>query len=585
MNRPKILLVVSLTLIMAAFYWTFVGAKVISKVTDRNELTKCARSWMDKYDDIKYSDNIREEDSSTVAYQNLYDVQNYKLKLSFDFSRKYIFGNLEMNADNLSDTLNQVYLNFSSSYQINHVKLNGSDAAYKSINDYLIIDSKNITKSESFIVDINYEGAPKNMGFDSFGFKTFDNEPAVYTLSQPEYAPSWWPCKDLIDDKTTFEIYMTVPSQLTAVSNGLLQEVTNESNGDKTFHWKSGYPISTYLVSIAIAKYDQWTDTYTSLDSTKKMNVDYYTYPSYTERAKSDWKNTVDMIKFFSEIFGEYPFINEKYGMAMFGWVSGAMEHQTISSMGYTLVTGDGRFEAVVVHELVHQWFGDAVTPESWKDIWLNEGFATYGEALWEEHINGRESYINSMKKDDFGFFKGTVYNPEGFIFGSTVYKKGSWCLHMLRGVVGDSTFFKILRTYYTKYKYKNADTWDFKKVCEEVSGTDLTYFFNQWIFDGTGRPFYKYSWRSDAFNDQKNSDIYMLRLNLRQTQEDYDVYKMPVRVTIRTDKGNEKFTFFNDMKTQQFEQPVNGKPIEVLIDNENWILKKAEKEEYKDKY
>jgi len=378
---------------------------------------------------------------------------------------------------------------------------------------------------------------------------------------------------------------LTVPRPLTAVSNGSLLEVKDESNGDKTFYWKESYPITTYLVSIAIGKYDKWSETYLSLDSSKQMPVDYYTYPTYTDRAKIDWKNTINMLQYFSKTFGEYPFINEKYGMAMFGWVGGAMEHQTISSMGYTLVTGSGKFEDIVVHELVHQWFGNAVSPKSWKDIWLNEGFATYGEALWEEHSNGKEAYQNFMKKNDYGSFQGTVYNPEGFIFGPTVYNKGAWCLHMLRGAVGDSVFFNIVRTYFESYKYKTADTYDFKKICEDVSGTDLTYFFNQWIFEGKGRPDYKYSWKSEDFMDEKNTGIYTLRLNLRQVQDDYDVYKMPVKFTVKTDNGTEEFSFFNDIKTQQFELPVNGKPSEVIFDNENWIMKKIEKENYQDKY
>lgn len=166
------------------------------------------------------------------------------------------------------------------------------------------------------------------------------------------------------------------------MSNGLLQDVKDEANGERTFYWKVTYPITTYLVSLAIGKYDKWSETYTSLDGSVRMPVDYYTYPSYTDNAKYDWRNTVDMIGFLSETFGEYPFINEKYGMAMFGWISGAMEHQTISSMGYRLITGDGRYESIVMHELAHQWFGDAVSPATWRDIWLNEGFATYCESL-----------------------------------------------------------------------------------------------------------------------------------------------------------------------------------------------------------
>ncbi|MDQ3193470.1 MAG: M1 family metallopeptidase [Bacteroidota bacterium] len=572
--------------LLSISFWAFVGFKVIKTVSNKDELFKCITLLSSKYESIKYSQMQRNDDSTVVAYQNLYDVQYYNIKLSFDIPKKYVFGNVEMNALNLSDTLNKIYVNFSSAMKVNSIKLKGDEILYKQIEDYIIIDSKNKIKiAESFSVLISYEGSPENKSFDSFGFKTFDDEPAIYTLSEPDYASSWWPCKDLINDKFTFQISMTVPDQLTAVSNGLLKDVKDEENNQKTYTWESGYPIPTYLVSIAIGKYDTWSDIYFSTDSSKKMNVDYYTYPSYTEKAKSDWKNTVSMIQYFSDTFGEYPFIKEKYGMAMFGWISGAMEHQTISSMGYTLVTGTGRYENVVVHELVHQWFGDAITPESWKDIWLNEGFATYGEALWTEHNEGKEAYQNFMKKQDYGFFQGTVYDPEGFIFGPTVYNKGAWCIHMLRGVVGDSVFFKIVKTYYEKFKYKNADTWDFKKVCEEVSGTDLTYFFNQWIFSFTGRPEYKYSWRSDDFIDQKNLGFYTVRLNLRQTQKEDEIYKMPVKITVKTEKGTEEFSFFNDKKVQQFEQPVTGKPLEVSIDNENWILKKIEKEDYKESY
>lgn len=584
MKKSKLLVFTFFTILISISFWCFVGFKVMTVVLNEDELNKYFYVLSSKYYQVKYDSKPRDEDSTIVAYQNLYDVQKYKLKLSFDIPRKYIFGNLEMNAINLSDTLNQIYINFSSNLKVNYLKLNGSETKFEHRGDYIIVNQKN-NISDNFTVEINYEGSPQNMGFDSFAFKRFDNEPAIYTLSEPDYSSTWWPCKDLTTDKTTFEMIITVPNPLTAVSNGILKEIREESNGDKTFYWNTSYPITTYLVSLAIGKYDKWSDTYTSLDGTKQMPVEYFAYPSYTDKAKIDWEHTVKMTEFFSKQFGEYPFINEKYGMAMFGWVSGAMEHQTISSMGYTLVTGDKRYEDVVVHELVHQWFGDAVSPKSWKDIWLNEGFASYGEALWEEYNTGKEAYMNHLKKEDYGYFQGTVYNPEGYIFGPTVYNKGAWCLHMLRGVVGDSSFFNILKTYYERFKYKTADTWDFKKVCEEVSGTDLTYFFDQWIFTGTGRPAYKYSWRTENFQGQGNSEVYTLRLNIKQTQEDYDIYKMPLKVTVKTDAGVSELTFFNNMRNQQFEYPVNGKPLEVLIDNENWIMKRIEKEEYKDLY
>src|SRR5438876_2143765 len=185
--------------------------------------------------------------------------------------------------------------------------------------------------------------------------------------------------------------------------------------------------------------------------------------------------------------------------MAEFGWTSGAMEHQTITSMGYLLLTGDATYEGVVAHELSHQWFGDAVTLTDWRNIWLNEGFATYSEALWTEYKKGQQAYLDYMKKNDFGYFTSTVYAPEGFISNyavyATVYQKGSWVLHMLRGMMGDEIFFKALREYFDRYKYKNATTQDFQKVFEEIYGQPLDWFFDEWVYKGIGRPKYEYSW------------------------------------------------------------------------------------------
>lgn len=587
MKISRVVLLVTAVLLVSAAYWIFTASFLFSKAVKEEKFIRCITALSSKYQQFVYSDYRRNEDNGEISYQSLYDVKNYDLKLSFDIPSKYLYGTLEMNSASISDTLRKIYINLSQDMKVLSVRLNDNQADFIHKDNFLIISvNGSIRNNEEFKAEVKYEGSPKNYGFDSFSFKTFSGDAAIYTLSEPEYASTWWPCKDIPSDKFTIDISITVPSQLTAVSNGLLKEVRDEENGEKTFVWKSSYPIATYLVSLAIGKYDKWTDTYYSKDSLQKMPVEYYSYPEYTENAKADWKNTVRMIGFFSDKFGEYPFIKEKYGMAMFGWVGGAMEHQTISSMGYTLVKGNGQYEYISVHELAHQWFGDAVTPESWKDIWLNEGFASYSEALWIENEKGTEAYRKYLKNEDYGFFQGTVYNPEGFIFGPTVYNKGAWCLHMLRGTVGDSVFFEILRKYYDRYKYKNANTYDFQKICEEVSGTDLKYFFDQWIFTGTGRPDYRYSWKADDFQDQTGTGIYTLRIKLRQVQEDSSgVYKMPVRFTVITDNGSQEIKFFNDMKVQQFEHPVRGKPVEVLIDNENWILKKSQIEEYKDTY
>lgn len=576
------MMLISAVLFLTVIYWGFLGYEIYNLAVSENKLEKIVNRFSDKYHELRYGHDEISDNDPELMYQKLYDVQNYNIKIRIDFNEKYIYGNVRMNFINLSDTLNKVYVNLSDEMKVNFVRSSGREMNFSRDNNYLIVFTESIYKeSESCELEIGYEGKPVKRGFDSFSFKTIQEEPVVYTLSEPEYARTWWPCKDTPSDKSLTEISVTVPSQFTAVSNGLLQSITDEPEGEKTFHWKSSYPITTYLISICAAKYDYWSENYTSLDGSKTMPVDYYTYPAYTEKAKIDWENTVPMIKFFSEKFGEYPFIDEKYGMAMFGWSGGAMEHQTISSMGYTLVKGDKRYEDIVVHELVHQWYGDAVSPESWKDIWLNEGFATYGEAMWVEHIKGKEAYTDYMRKQDYGYFGGTVYNPEGFLFNSTVYKKGCWCLHMLRGTVGDSIFFQILRSYYEKFKYKIANTEDFLEVCNDISGQDLRYFFDQWVYNGKERPEYVYSWSAEKVSDVSGGELYNFKLNLKQTQTgDIDIYVMPVEVNVITENGNETLTFFNNNKNQEFEQTLKSKPVDIIIDPNYRILKRINKKD-----
>lgn len=576
MQKISLGFAVIMLFMIQSIWFLMVGTAITDEVTSDRFREFVIR----KYNQLYFDSSPRQDSEQVQAMQDLYDVKNHDLALSFDIPNKEISGVMVMDAQSISDTLNTIYLNLFDNMIVDKVTLNGEVVSYERDNTYLMVNSRNLVKKfDDFELEIIYHGKPENKGFDSFSFKTFDNYPAIYTLSEPTYAPTWWPCKDVPRDKFTLTIAMTVPEELTAASAGLLKEVVENSDGTKTFIWESRYPITTYLVALLIGKYDYWTDEYTSLDGTKKMPVEFYSYPNLTKNAKLDWAPTVEMIEFYANLFGEYPFIDEKYGMATFGWTSGAMEHQTLSSMGYLTVTGNGYFEPVVAHELAHQWFGDAVSPATWKDIWLNEGFASYSEALWEEHKGGKESLIDYMRKEDYGYFFGTVYDPQGDIFSSTVYQKASWVLHMLRGVVGDEKFFEIVRTYYEEYKYKTATTAQFIAVCERVAGQNLGYFFEQWVYKGTGRPNYEYSWVADEYDGQEGTDAYMLRLTIEQKQDgkdNWELFKMPVKITVLTDKGEQELSFFNDQKRQVFAHPVSGKPLKVYIDRDSWILKKV---------
>jgi aminopeptidase N len=493
-------------------------------------------------------------------------VLENRLKFRFDIKNKILFGDVTTVFKVLSDSLNKVYLNLYDNLTVNFVKYRNENVAYEREDNYLIVEKK-FNKNDTAEIQISYHGTPETEGYDSFEFERIDGATIIFSLSEPTYAPTWWPCKDRIDDKFLVSIEAEYPDSLMLATQGKLLE-RKEENGLIKEKRESKYPISTYLVSINLGKYFHWSDIYTTQDSLSSMPVSYYAFPSYYKGAKIDWERTPEMISFFASIFGEYPFIDEGYGMSMFGWSMGAMEHQTISSMGYLTITGDKSYEKIVAHELAHQWFGDAVTPATWKDIWLNEGFATYSEALWAEHKNGKNGLINFMEGLDNRYFYGTVYNPPLNLFGTTSYNKGGWCLHMLRGVMGDSVFFNTLREYYVTHKYSTASTIDFQFICEKNYRKDLDWFFNEWIYHGTGRPEY------ECIVTQTGEQFV---IDLRQIQEG-EIYTMPVTFRVRSGSETEDFTFLNNAREQKFTGEITGKINNVTLDPDNFILKKIKK-------
>ena len=514
----------------------------------------------------QFIQNERADDSLIIAEQNKFDVLTNDLKFKFDIENKILFGDVTTSFAVQSESLNKIYLNFYDNLEIHYVKSGNENLSYKRKDNYIIIE-KSYIKNDTGKIEINYSGTPLNDGFDSFDFDIIDASIIIYSLSEPNYAPTWWPCKDRIDDKFLVSIEAEYPDSLTFASQGKILErkITNGIVNEKR---KSIYPISTYLVSINLGKYSHWSDIYTTQDSLNSMPVSYYAFPSYKDDAEYDWRRTPEMINLFSSLFGEYPFVEEGYGMSMFSWSNGAMEHQTISSMGYSTVTGTRVFEKIVAHELAHQWFGDAVTPKTWKDIWLNEGFATYGEALWAENLQGKDGLKRFMNKIDNDYFHGTLYAPEVNLFGPVSYDKGAWVLHMLRGVTGDTLFFKILKEYYNEYKYKNASTNDFKNVCERLYGKSLDWFFKEWVFEGKGKPEYKFTYKEEGNK---------LRINLRQLQYDY-LYIMPVTFRLEMQSGIKDYTFFNDKKEQEFEISIEDNFKDLTFDPNSYILKNIRK-------
>lgn len=495
------------------------------------------------------------------------DVIHYLIDLELHPDEKKLKSSVEITGIFVDTVTSQIDLNFYDNFSISSVLLNGKEVEYINKGFRFSVFSKE-ELIDTFKLKITYEGTPKRSGLSGFVFGKINNKSLVYSINEPISASSWFPCNDLPSDKVLLDIIINNKSGMVSASNGKLIS-KNESGERSIYHWQTVYPISTYLIAVYSSEYAYYDEYYIN-EQNDSIKIEYYVLPEDLLKAKKDFEEHIQMMDFFTKTFGEYPFKKEKYGVAQFLWQMGAMEHQTITGIGSIFVTGNKLYNDVLVHELAHHWWGNAVGPATWNDIWLNEGFATYSEALYEEHINGKEGLRSSMRFKKGEFNDETLYAPTNNMFSSTIYEKGAWVLHMLRNEIGDSLFFNLLREYYETYKYKSATTFDFQKLAEEISNKKLTQFFNQWIYEGIGIPEIEYN-----YSIKEDENGYILLLEFKQLQKGYEVYDLniPVEVLHIKNKDNFRLNINLNEKYKQFEIPLSIKPLTIKIDPDETLL------------
>tara|TARA_B100000941_G_scaffold78085_1_gene53310 strand:- start:463 stop:2421 length:1959 start_codon:yes stop_codon:yes gene_type:complete len=513
------------------------------------------------------------QNSTLNQNQEKIDIKFYELNLDIDFNSSRIRGSVTVNGVIGNIYPDFIELDFHDNMTVDSILQNNIPILYLHENDMLKIPISDITLYDEnlFSLTIFYQGAPDHCGAGGFKFDEHQNIGHVWTLSEAYCARSWWPCKDDPSDKAdSVNIIISVPLEPAYIvaSNGLLNSTTINNN-KKTYFWKESYPITTYLVSLAIYPYTKWIDQYVSPISSDTMLIEHYVFPDRYEASYPNYSLTKDMLSFFSELFGEYPFISEKYGHADFTW-GGGMEHQTLSSMG-------SFSQNLMVHELGHSWWGNLITCKTFNDIWLNEGFARYCQALWAEHMYGREAYFDFMNNHAY-YGAGTIYveNPSSNsqIFSAGLsYNKASWVLHMLRHKVGETMFFDILKSYASNdsLSYNAASTSDFQKVCENISGLEFEQFFQQWIY-GERYPKYELSWWHEG------NGIYNVKIDQVQS---YNFFSMPIDLKFSGSAGpmllDTTIVIENNNSSQLYEfSGFNFLVENVMLDPENWILKEA---------
>lgn len=510
--------------------------------------------------------------SATELYNDetdFIDVLHYKIELELFPEKKYVKGQTIITLRILpAKNSDKISLDFYDNMKIETLEINGTAKNFLHEDNKIVISSSAEADS-SYQIKIIYSGSPKSKGLGSFNFaKYHSGENFVYTLNEPIFAPTWFPCNDKPDDKAKVDIIITNDSSMVSVSNGLLIDI-KKIDSRKVYHWRSNYPTSTYLIGFYSASYKEFSQEYISLDSSRLMTLHYYVMPDKYEDALYDFSVHPDILTVLSKLFGEYPFIDEKYGAAQFLWNYGAMEHQSITGIGTNFISGKGFHKDLYIHETAHHWWGNAVGPKSWKDIWLNEGFAKYSEALYHEVKSGRNSLKSSMLAIKQDFEDETVYYPRANLFSRVVYDKGAWVLHMLRREISDTIFFYLLRGYFEKYKYTNASTDDFKNIAEKFSGISLHKFFDQWVYSGKGIIEIDYKFKiKPGDNAGATAVIY-----LNQIQDGYDSYSFPLDIKFMADSHSEIKTFYISSRETVISADLSFTPDNIFFDPEDWLL------------
>lgn len=514
------------------------------------------------YESMYQDPNWQEQYNRPVQY--LIDALSYSLNINIDFTNKTIEAECEV-LFAATGKIDTVELNFHDNMSITSITSEGKNIPFAAKNNLLILQYS-MLPGDSALIRVNYKGTPKRLSQGSFTFGKVNGYRVLSTLNEPNFASAWIPCFDRPDDKVLMDIKITNDTNFVSVSNGKLIS-TEIKDGRKTYHWKTYYPITTYLTAIYSGEYTQFGEQYIST-SGDTIDIHYYITPDKEAAARYEWSKHKEMFAFLEKTIGPYPFPKEKYGVAGFMWMGGAMENQTITGVGLTLIEGTDEMESTYLHELAHHWWGNSVSPKTWKDIWLNEGFATYFEMLYQidqGQISGFSDFLNPIR--DFSEEQ-SLYNPPfDQIFSGLTYNGGAWVLHMLRYKLGDILFFQSLKEYYAAYKYSNASTDDFKKVCEHVSGLDLTHFFNQYVYSPVRVPGIDYFLAAES---DGSDTIYKVHFDTEDLT-DKSVYEFDVLVDYGT--SSKIFRVSLTKKHFIFELPGNLKPVKIVPDYNHYFF------------
>lgn len=511
--------------------------------------------------------------------ENDYDVKHLKFNLALTNTSTYVSGDVTTTAQVTATTMPVYAFELDAAITIDSFKLNGVLMPVTSAGAVRKVTlSSALAQNTVFTAQVFYHGAATagNGQFFSAGLHpvTANGFKLMYSISDDLFADDWWPCKQSLQDKIdSVDMWVTVDDTLKVGSNGLLKNTVALTGNKVRYEWKTKHPIEYYLISVAVAPYNEYSYymhyTDGSNDSMLIQNYVYNTPGHFTPTAKAALDSTGLIVDYFSNIFGRYAFDDEKYGHSM-SPLGGGMEHQTMTTMGtgaYTDVT-------LIAHELGHQWWGNNVSFASWRDVWLSEGITSYCEQLFVEKFRGaaaqkayRTMVMNQAKAGTGSVYVDDTTQVWRIFDGTLTYKKGASVTHMLRYLAPqDSLFFKGMRTYRQQFYNGTATTKDLKLAMESVYGTSLDTFFNQWIY-GEGYPSYNAKWAQ-----QGNTLVIQLKQTTTKASS-VPCFHMPIEIKLITNNGDKIIKLYNNANTQTFVTTCADEVSNIQIDPDDHIL------------
>lgn len=506
-----------------------------------------------------------------------YDMKFVRLDLNVTSVNDSIYGSAITASKVVSDSLKKYVFELSGYYTIDSCKINGQlvTTADTGMVRSIVLPTT-LLQGSNIVAHIFYHGkVPNSGGFFAYGIRNQASPTwgtrVTYTMSESYESHDWWPTKQSLRDKIdSSEVWLTVPDTCKGGSNGLLVGVDTLTGNKLRFRWKEKlHPIDYYLISLAVAPY---VDYSFKIPFPGGDSMLYQNYVYNNPNTLPYWKTKIDScaltLLYFSKLFGKYPFWQEKYGHCM-APLNGGMEHQTMTTLGNFGLT-------LSAHELLHQWFGDYVTCGTWKDIWLNEGFASYGEYLFLDKFIGAGNAATKM----YNVHENVISNPGGSVYvddtttesrifdSRLTYNKGSAVIHTLRFLFNnDTTFLLALRTYLQTYAHKTATTNDFQQVMETAIGYNLDTFFQQWIYK-EGFPIYTAKW------NQIGDTIYVALNQSTSMPASQTLFTTPLELKFKNNTGDSLVVRVNNnANTQNFTFHWSKTVADMSIDPKDWLI------------